>query len=537
MAYIYGNAAKSSTTRASARRKDILLRLALPLLFVLTLAGVALYAFRQEQYWLTGIFAIFFVASILRFEELGLTLSHHLSQSQTSARTGQVVARALEHLPNEYHVFHDLHFEGNRIDHAVIGPNGLFLISTSSHLGNISASGESLRLNGWPFLMDLLTGCWNRTQKLTIHLDLQYSGGLRPCPVLCFSRASVGIMGPVRGALVVEAGNLVQAILAYEDSLLSDRMFLLIDKISELVSVKTQNPLSTQDQAQTSLAQSQTIPAKPNLPVCTKCNHQATVLEFELFPGECPKCGRLYSFVPDESEATPEEPSKQSAWKPSLPQLAMTALLVAGGAGYLAYSQGLVEKWQSVTPVRTTAPSKAALPARTDAPPVPPASVTSAIGNASQAAAPSQPDTVAQQSVFKTNATDAEPAFQAAESSPPKESQAGAADNATLAASDDTLKDTPPTNASAPVAKVKATTTTTKSADPFDQGKLVVTSDRPVTLWFKNQQTFKEFGPFEIGSKKDILLPKGFYSVVYLENGKRRHTTMSFLSDHGQLDF
>ena len=65
----------------------------------------------------------------------------------------------------------------------------------------------------------------------------------------------------------------------------------------------------------------------------------------------------------------------------------------------------------------------------------------------------------------------------------------------------------------------------------------MVTASRPVILWFTNQQTFKEFGPYVVSGKKDILLPKGFYSVVYLENGKHRQTTMSFLSDHGQLDF
>ena len=75
--------------------------------------------------------------------------------------------------------------------------------------------------------------------------------------------------------------------------------------------------------------------------------------------------------------------------------------------------------------------------------------------------------------------------------------------------------------------------------ESFDQGRLVVTTSRPLILWFINQQTYKEFGPFELKGKsvRDIVLPKGFYSVVYLESGKRRHTTMSFLSDQGQLDF
>lgn len=544
MAYIYGSAAQG---HVRSRRKDILLRLVLPLLFVLALAGVALYAFRQEQYWLTAIFAVFFVASVLRFEELGLTISHYLSHSQTNARAGQVVAKALEQLPSEYHVFHDLKFDGGHIDHAVIGPNGVFLIRTSSHLGNISASGESLRLNGWPFLLDMLTGCWNQTQKLARHLGLQYAGGLRPCPVLCFSRASVGIMGPVRGALVVEAGNLVQAILTHEDALLSDKMVQLIEKFAELVSVKTKNPVCTTDESR--IPADQPFPAKPNLPVCAKCDHQATLQEFELFPGECPKCGRLYSFVPDESEDALKTRRLKSAWRPTIPQLAMTALLIAGCAGFLAYRQGFLTLNEfSVTGPSQTHPVSAA--------PEPAASNASTPSKA-------QPGTKIEPAAPTQAAEDAPlPAAQAADTAEPPapEAQTGALAT-TPAKGDENSTDLAgaPDNATvhgggsrnstlakvegAPVPKTASTAKTaagaSKAPESFAQGILSVTASRPLTLWLRHQQTYKEFGPYEIGTGgvSEITLPKGFYNVVYLENGRRRQTTMSFLSDQGRLDF
>jgi hypothetical protein len=541
MAYIYGSAVQSSTTRASARRKDLLLRVVLPLIFILILAGAGLYAFKQNQPWISAFFAVFFVAAVLRFEELGLTVAHYLSHSQANARGGQIVARALEQLPNEYCVFHDLHFDGYRLDHAVIGPNGFFPIKAGSHLGNISVSGESLRLNGWPFLMDMLSGCWNQTQKLTKHLGLHYSGGLHPCPVLCFSRASVGIAGLVRGVLVVEAGNLAPAIMSHENSLPPEKILLLVEKLSEIVGAKNAIPLCSQDQFQP--LSEPLHPAQPrlNLPVCSRCQHQPTPREFELFPGECPKCGRLYSFVPDESEASPTGPAKQILWKPSVPQLAMAALLVAGGTGYLANSQGLLEPWQSVTVSSTTAPSETTSPARINTPPASPVTAMQTTVNASQATAPSPPETAMPQQVPDATTTVTETVFtQSGNSSEtPATLKADTVINATLAATDGLVQNSTQTNATDPAAKAQTTvkTSSTKSANPFDQGRLVVTSARPMTLWFKNQQTFKEFGPFEVGGKKDIVLPKGFYSVVYLENGRRRHTTMSFLSDHGQLDF
>jgi hypothetical protein len=551
MAYIYGSAAQGSVR---SRRKDILLRLVLPLLFVLILAGVALFAFKQEQYWLTAIFAVFFVASVLRFEELGLTVSHYLSHSQTNARAGQVVAKALEHLPNEYHVFHDLHFDGGRIDHAVIGPNGLFLLRTSSHLGNISASGESLRLNGWPFLLDMLTGCWNQTQKLTKHLGLHYSGGLRPCPVLCFSRASVRIIGPVRGALVVEAGNLAQAILGHEDSLLTDKMLLLIDKFSELVSVKTKSPVCTKGESQACFATPQAFPPKSNLPVCAKCDHQATEQEFELFPGECPRCGRLYSFVPDESSETPDARRLKTAWRPTIPQLSMTVLLIAGCAGYIAHRQGFLAEDQfsssgtaQTPPVIATAKTTVgnasaspevetlrenaqqaslALTAGDDAAPLPaslhggtaePVLPVSASGaNASPTAGESVDAGLGDIAVVSNDAT----------------LPGGDGQNSTMTEKEDAAV----LAAASPKAVEGASKVPAKS---FAHGRLSVTSPCPLIMWLRHQQTYKEFGPFEVraGRVSEIMLPKGFYNVVYLENGKRRQTTMSFLSDQGRLEF
>jgi hypothetical protein len=550
MAYIYGNAAQGSIR---SRRKDILLRLVLPLFFVLALAGAALYAFRQEQHWFTAIFAVFFVASILRFEELGLTISHYLSHSQTNARAGQIVAKALEHLPNEYHVFHDLHFDGGPLDHAVIGPNGLFLIRTSSHLGNISASGESLRLNGWPFLLDMLTGCWNQTQKLTKYLELHYSGGLRPCPVLCFSRASVGIVGPVRGALVVEAGNLAQAILAHEDSLLSDKMLLLIDKFTELVSVVTKTPVCTTDE---SLSPSgHPASQKPSLPICTKCAHQASLLEFELFPGECPKCGRLYSFVPDESLEAPETRRLKSAWRPTIPQLSMTVLLIAGCAGYLAHRQGFLTSDHFSLPgtaqaphgIATTEPTadnasdsprmeqvrettqqaSLAQAESSNAAPLPAARTG---GNADQTLPATDPNATASPVAKEsTEARSADHAVATGNATLPD----GDRQSSTLTAEEGKSVRKAPSSAKTVEGAV------TVPADSFAQGRLSVTASRSLTLWLRHQQTYKEFGPYEIrpGKVNEIMLPKGFYNVVYLENGKRRQTTMSFLSDQGQLEF
>jgi len=55
-----------------------------------------------------------------------------------------------------------------------------------------------------------------------------------------------------------------------------------------------------------------------------------------------------------------------------------------------------------------------------------------------------------------------------------------------------------------------------------------------------NDQTSKRFGPYRNQTPprpSDIVLPKGCYSVVLVDNGRRRQTTVSFLGDTGRLEF
>jgi len=386
---------------------------------------------------------------------------------------------------------------------------------------------------------------------------------VRPCPVLCFSRASVGITGPVRAALVVEARNLVQAILAHDDPLPLDKIHVLIEKLSALVSAPTGPPLCTTGGLQTESKQPRPQP-NSNRPICTRCGHQPSLEEFELFPGECPKCGRLYSFIPDESEAVPADQPHKSLWKPSIPQLAVTVLLIAGCTGYIAHRQGLIRMehmFIQTGPTADAEPEGSKAPAaavRNAADSPAPVAVQSknddnhtsrALKDITPSAQASGADTIEGEPASPVFSQSNDDAASTPESRPETSSSATAAThmdaNATSPDTDahsaENNQDAPPSTAmlAKPEPKAAVTSPPQSTKESFDQGRLIVTSPRPLILWFKNQQTYKEFGPFEIKGKsvRDIVLPKGFYSVVYLESGKRRHTTMSFLSAQGQLDF
>lgn len=547
MAYIYGSSGLSSVTETKVPR-NLLLRSGLPLVFLLLLAVAGLYAFLHAHYWLVGFFSIFFVAGMLRFEELGLTIAHRFSQEGTNSPADQVVAKTLGLLPNEYHVFHNLHFNTVHIDHAVVGPNGFFLVKTKSHLGNITASGESLRLNGWPFLRDLFDQCWTQAQALRNILDLTYSAGIQLSPVLCFSRANVQISRPVRGVLITQTSSLVPRILAHEDSLSEEKILRLIDKLSELLCVKNDCVISTQNEAQPFPGTAQ--PAS-NRPVCPKCHHQASVEEMELFPDECLKCGSLYSFSLEAPVPALTDQHSATVWRPTMPQLAVAALLIAGGVGVFVHQTGFFSSSQlgleerQPQKIEETATETPKIPTESAPAPLQP---TNASHPPSTAADPEHASRLPRQ-IEMTHAVANATMSVAAEPAIP---QGNLASPGIMPEPGPTLQ---PGTASANATDLYSSTqapgpehgSNTTAQDPQSKspagysqtGTLKITSPYSITLWFTNQQNFKQFGPYEANANaaKEILLPKGIYSVLVLAQGKRKQTTMSFLSDRGQLDF
>jgi hypothetical protein len=550
MAYIYGKTGHAAITRAD-RRKDLLLRMGLPLTFLLVLAAVGAYAFLHGHYLITTLFIIAFVISLLRFDELGLTFVHHLSQAETSARSDQVVAKMLRLLPNEYHVFHDLRFYKMHIDHAVLGPNGFFLIEVKRHLGAVTLSKDSLRLNGWPFLRDLFGQSWKKAQALTKHLGLQLTAGIELTPVLCFSRGHVGFTRIVRGARVVQAASLVPTILAHEASIPAERLARLAEKLAGLVWVKSE----TIEFTQADIGTPQPVPEVGVGQVCPKCRHQASAMEMEFFPDECPRCGRVYATGPANPPAQ-TGPAPRTMWRPTMPQLVIAVLAIAGTAGLLVFWSGIfspsptVQDTPRIPDVNATVTADQALPAApTNASlPVPEAAREVESESMNQTApAQAEGSVIAQgtpaipapdqQTNSSSNAT--------ALSVTTTQANATAATEAAPPATAPQTNATPQANASAVTAPANATRTTarqqpTNQTETSATGTLTITaSKQPVTLWFTDQHTYNRIGPFEVGAKttKTIVLPKGLYDVVYVENGRRKRTSISFLSDKGRLDF
>jgi hypothetical protein len=538
MADIYGKPGQGGNGAANAWSSGIFLRIALPLVFLFILASAGLHAFQHGHFVLSACFASFFVFLLLRFDELGLTLSLRMAPGESQTRAGQIVAMTLEQLPDGFHVFHDVRVGDSQIDHAVVGPNGFFLITTKTHPGKVTESRQSLRLGGWPFLQDLIGQCWRRSQALMRHLELENSGAIQVCPVLCFSRAGVETSRIVRGVMIAEASTLARMIEEHESPLSSEKVMQLTDRLGPLVRepagesvIRHRAPLADLDREEERFR-----PA----PACAKCRHIPSALEAELFPGECPRCGRLHSAVKTDSPAA----TGSAGLLPSAASIAAVVLTVAAGAGILSYQAGLIDPWDGQAPkIQAAAASISPSPLQSPAPApfLPAAEEIKAAVAASPGQEPNQGTNTVQ---AVTNATPLQPSDPSGPAAVPL-------------AADDALPQTiqepspqagkvnpsPACDPPAAEARKPAPQATPEAPDrpvlPPSQGRLTVVTAKPATLWLTNDETMKRFGPYETRSRKefDIVLPKGCYSVVLLENGRRRQTTVSFLSDTGRLEF
>lgn len=131
MAHVFGSAGKSAIAMSDSRYKDMLSRIVLPMLSFLLLIPVWYYLMtRGHLLWGVAVAAIY-VFSINALEKTGLELKKRITDADTGARAEQDVAEALESLPDDYYVFHDLEFPGFNIDHVVLGPNGIFLVEVN----------------------------------------------------------------------------------------------------------------------------------------------------------------------------------------------------------------------------------------------------------------------------------------------------------------------------------------------------------------------------------------------------------------------
>jgi hypothetical protein len=313
MAQVFGSAGKSAFVMGNSRYKDMLFRIALPMISSLLLIPVAYYLLTHGYlYWGLGV-AVFYFVSIKSLEQAGLKLKKRISDADTGAKAEQVVAEALQELPDDYYVFHDLEFPGFNIDHVVLGPNGIFLVETKSQKGNITQENDVLLRNGRKFFKDFLNQCWSQTYSLRDHLGAERLGGQTIMPILCFSRGFIQIRGLVRGVEVLNIRFLRPYILSQRGSLPAQARDQIIPFLAAALSDQTAQPSPMVPQSKTGGI------------VCPKCYHERTQNDdLHFSAGECPKCGVIYARAQTNTHET--HPSAESTSTKKLPPFVIALL-------------------------------------------------------------------------------------------------------------------------------------------------------------------------------------------------------------------
>lgn len=284
MAQVFGSAGKSAFAMGDTRYEDLISRIVLPMLSFLLLLPVGYYLLTRGHLFWGAVVAVIYVVSIKSLEETGIKLKKRISHADTGAKAEQAVADALQELPDDYYVFHDLEFPGFNIDHVVLGPNGIFLVETKSQKGNITQENDVLLRNGRKFFKDFLKQCWRQAYSLRDHLNAERLRGLSIKPILCFSRGFVEIRGPVRGVAVLNVGYLRPYILSQRGSLPVQARDQIIPLLAAALSNQAAQPSPMVLQSQTGGI------------ICPKCFHERTQNDdLHFSAGECPKCGVIYA--------------------------------------------------------------------------------------------------------------------------------------------------------------------------------------------------------------------------------------------------
>src|SRR5208283_836242 len=126
-----------------------------------------------------------------KLEKKGLYLKKRAKDADRGAYAEEVVAEKLMNLPDGYHTFNDIAFDGFNIDHVIVGSGGIFLVETKSHKGNVDAKGDILLLDGNQSPKNFLNQTWRQTYQLRDFLKKKTSREWTIKPILCFTRAFV----------------------------------------------------------------------------------------------------------------------------------------------------------------------------------------------------------------------------------------------------------------------------------------------------------------------------------------------------------
>jgi hypothetical protein len=154
--------------------------------------------FLGSRAWLFGALFVASLISLLVCWKKGL---RRVESFFRGARGEERVANILASLPDSYHVFNDFEAGGDRVDHVVAGPAGVFSVETKCWQGRVEIVEGHVLVNGVLPSRDPVSQTQREADKVCAAIR-KFGFDVTVVPVVCFASdtfaAGAAQCGPVR---------------------------------------------------------------------------------------------------------------------------------------------------------------------------------------------------------------------------------------------------------------------------------------------------------------------------------------------------
>ena len=145
--------------------------------------------------------------------EIGSGVRKYFRREKDARRkedAGEGIGDLLDGLPADFFLLHDFRYDNGIIEHILVGPKGLFILTIQSHTGSVMVLGDRIFRNGRSLEADRDLIRQSREACRTLQEMLLRKGitVLKPRPLIVFMNAVVGVHGTISGVDVVQRNTL-----------------------------------------------------------------------------------------------------------------------------------------------------------------------------------------------------------------------------------------------------------------------------------------------------------------------------------------
>ena len=155
--------------------------------------------------WLFGILFVASLISVLAYWKKGL---RRVESFFRGARGEERVAGVLASLPDAYHVFNDFEAGGDRVDHVVAGPAGIFSVETKCWKGRVEIVEGHVLVNGVLPSRDPLMQTQREADKVRAAIG-KVGYDVTVVPVVCFASDTFAAGSAQCGPVKILNGSLI----------------------------------------------------------------------------------------------------------------------------------------------------------------------------------------------------------------------------------------------------------------------------------------------------------------------------------------